>query len=394
MGTRDIWFLHASTFLFFLGMAVVNPIISPFVINLGADPLLVGTVAAVASIVSLMFKPFGGFLGDRGLKFHMMALGSLLGAVGGVLYMISAFSSNLWIFAFGRAVHGFGMALFFPSSLASAIDLAPEGEVGATLGWRGMMFSMGNLVGPGIGGYAAQFFGFNAVFALTVTLSIAAIAFVFAAYRRTGVYVSTGGEGRRGKADYRHLLMPFFVAASLALFFMSFTYGGLMTFLPAFYAKLGFGTGVFGLYASVMGGASLVTRVFGGKEADRRGPLPVVTVGLFMVLLSYVALDGYMQPPMSYISAILLGAGFGFAVPALQVMALARLPQGIRTVGSGIYTMFFDLGYLSGPIILGYVAKVRGYSAVFPILPFILLASLLVAQLPRFLRESKELGGG
>ena len=394
MGTRGIWFLHVSTFLFFLGMAVVNPILSPFVMDLGADPFLVGAVAAIASIVSLIFKPFGGFLGDRGLKFHMMALGSLLGAVGGVLYIVSALSGSLWVFALGRAVHGFGMALFFPSSLASAIDLAPEGEVGATLGWRGMMFSMGNLVGPGIGGYAAQFFGFNAVFALTVVLSTVAVSFVFAAYRRANVHVSRRSVRRRGESDYKHLLMPLFVAASLALFFMSFTYGSLMTFLPAFYAKLGFGTGVFGLYASVMGGASLVTRVFGGKEADRRGPLPVVTVGLLLVLFSYVVLDAYTLPSKAYMSAVLLGAGFGFAVPALQVMALARLPQAIRAVGSGIYTMFFDLGYLSGPIVLGYVAKVKGYSAVFPLLPFILLATLLVAQLPRFLKGREELSGG
>lgn len=394
MGTRDIWFLHVSTFLFFLGMAVVNPILSPFVIDMGATPFLVGVMAAIASILSLIFKPFGGFLGDRGLKFHMMALGSLLGAVAGILYMVSALSGSLWVFALGRAVHGFGMALFFPSSLSTAIDLAPKGEVGATLGWRGMMFSLGNLVGPGIGGYAAQFFGFNAVFLLTVALSSMGIVFVFAAYRRTEIRVDNWGTERHGKANYRHLLMPFFIAASLALFFMSFTYGSLMTFLPAFYAKLGFGTGIFGLYASVMGGASLITRVLGGKEADRHGPLPVVTSGLLLVFFSYAVLDGYIRPPMAYVSAILLGAGFGLAVPALQLMALARLPKRIRTVGSGVYTMFFDLGYLSGPIALGYVAQLRGYSAVFPLLPFILLVSLLMAQLPRFLKGHEELSRG
>lgn len=383
MGKSDIWLLHISTLLFFLGMAVVNPVISPFVIEMGADPFLVGVVAAVASIVSLTFKPLGGYLGDRGMKFHMMAIGSSLGAVGGILYILSGVTGNLWVFAAGRAIHGFGMALFFPSSLSSAIDLAPKGQVGETLGWRGMMFSLGNLVGPGVGGYVAQFFGFNAAFGLTVFLSLTAIAFVFAAYMKGSVRVGVGSGERREKANYHQLLMPFFVAASAALFFMAFSYGGILTFLPAFYKEIGFGTGVFGLYASVMGGASLVTRVFGGKEADRRGPLPVALAGLSLVLVAYTVLVFRKLPPAAYVSAVLLGAGFGFSVPALQVMALAELPKRIRTVGSGVYTMFFDLGYLSGPLFLGYVARLQGYASVFKYLPLLVGASIGVLLLLR-----------
>ncbi|ANF22192.1 MFS transporter [Thermococcus piezophilus] len=394
MGKQDIWFLHASTFFFFLGMAVVNPLISPLAINLGADPFIVGTLAAISSIVALVFKPFGGVLGDRGLRFQVMALGSFFGALAGGFYVTSIFLGSLTIFALGRALHGFAMALFFPSSLSTAIDMAPEGRVGETLGWRGMMFSFGNLMGPALGGFVADLLGFQVAFVLTVILSLLAIGFVLIAHSRIKGEVSLRFHERYDKPSYRALLRPFFVAASLALFFMSLAYGGLNTFLPALYKSLGFGTRVFGIYASIMGGASLLTRVIGGKEADRRGPLPVTAVGLGGVLVAYVILTFYTSPPVSYVSAALLGAGFGLAVPSLQMMALASLPRRIRTFGSGIYTMFFDLGYLTGPIVLGYIAQLKGYAAIFPLLPPIMLLSLLIAQLPRFLRTGEEASGG
>jgi len=65
MDNRDIWFLHLSTFFFFLAFILVAPLISPLAIIFGATPLIVGTIASISSIVSLLLKPLGGFMGDR-----------------------------------------------------------------------------------------------------------------------------------------------------------------------------------------------------------------------------------------------------------------------------------------------------------------------------------------
>ncbi|NJE07835.1 MFS transporter [Thermococcus sp. M39] len=387
---RDIWLLHFSTFFFFLGIALVSPLISPLAILLGATPLIVGSIASISSIVALFLKPFGGLLGDRGWKFQVMMLGSLLGAVAGVLYVLSVYLGNLALFAVGRGIHGFGMALFFPSSLATAIELAPKGRVGETLGWRGMMFSLSNLIGPAVGGFVAEYLGFQVAFTFTIILSLIAVGFVSIAYKADKNKTHQKKTETHEDASYRLLLNPFFVAASLALFLLSLAYSGMFTFLPALYKILGLGTSAFGVYASIMGGFSLLTRVFGGREADKRGPLPVATFGFLLLLLAYVSLSLNPTPPKVYLSAVPLGMGFGFAVPALQMMALAKLPQKIRTFGSSIYTMFFDLGYLSGPLIFGYIAQLEdSYWVVFPILPAVILIAVIILQLPRFLKEKR-----
>ncbi len=341
-------------------------------------------MAGVASIVSLFSKPLGGLIGDRGYRFQAMIAGNLLGMLAGSLYIASALLGNLWIFAFARAIHGFSMGIFFPSSLSTAVDLAPEGRVGETLGWRGMMFSLGNIIGPALGGYLSDIFGFVGAFSFTVAFSLVGTALVVPVWMGGGGVVREK-EVTRGKVSYSELLRAYFVAASLALFFFSFSYAGVITYLPALYKVLEMPQSIFGFYMMVIGIASFIMRVVGGKTADRVGPIPVIRVGMLLVIAGYVVLILYKLPPHSYASAVLIGAGFGLSVPAMQLMALGNLPSKIRTMGSSIYTMFFDLGMLGGQIILGYIAGFRGYVGVFPLLPFIAAASLIIVHAPLLL---------
>ncbi|CAB49137.1 MFS transporter [Pyrococcus abyssi] len=376
---KNLWFLNFSTFFFFLGISILNPLISPYAITLGAKPFLVGVVAGVASGISLFSKLIGGYIGDKGYRFHAMFLGNVLGIFSGLLYIASALSGSIMVFALGRAVHGFAMGIFFPSSLSSAVDLAPKGRVGEALGWRGMMFSLGNIVGPAIGGFISDKFGFGMAFFSSIVFSVLGAIFVLLVWREVGEIKVDKHEEHSG---YRELLKPFFISACLSLFFISMAYSGVVTFLPALYKVSGLGQSVFGLYMMIMGLASFFMRVVGGRSADKLGPIPVIRVGVSGIFLAYLLLLKFKFPPNSYISAAISGAGFGLSLPALQYMALAKLPGKIRTMGSSIYTMFFDLGMLSGQVGLGLVAQVRGYEGVFPVISILPLISIAMAHIP------------
>lgn len=315
--------------------------------------------------------------------------GNVLGMLAGLLYITSALLGNLWIFAFARAIHGFSMGIFFPSSLSTAVDLAPPGRVGETLGWRGMMFSLGNIVGPALGGYLSDLLGFVGAFSFTVLFSLVGLALVVPVWL-DGRKAVPRREERHEDVSYSELLRSYFVAASLALFFFSFSYAGVITYLPALYKVLGMPQSLFGFYMMVIGLASFVMRLVGGRSADRMGPIPVIRAGMLLVIIGYIVLILYRLPPYSYASALLIGAGFGLSVPAMQLMALGNLPQRIRTMGSSVYTMFFDLGMLGGQVTLGYVAQLEGYAGVFPLLPFIAGASLIIVHAPLIIGGRKE----
>lgn len=385
-GIRNIWLLNLSTFFFFLGISLTNPIVPPFAITLGASPFIVGLIAGATSFISLVSKPLGGFIGDKGYRLEMMIAGNLLSLISGILYVTSAYTSNLPLFAFSRALHGFSMGIFFPSSLSTAVDLAPAGRVGETLGWRGMMFSLGNIIGPALGGYLSDYLGFVGAFSFVSLFSIVGAAFVVPVWKEIG-RITDEEVSSESRAGYKALLRVSFVSTSIALLFFSASYSGITTYLPALYKHLGFPQRTFGLYMMVVGASSFATRLVGGRTADRIGPVPVSLGGIAVVITGYLFLNYRILPPDSYVSALLIGAGFGLAVPAMQMMALAPLPGKIRAMGSSIYTMFFDLGMLGGQVTLGYLADLRGYRAVFPILPLLAGMALISVLMPRIRGE-------
>lgn len=384
---KSLWYLNFSTLFFFLGVSILNPLVSPYAITLGATPVIVGIVAGTVSIVSLSSKPLGGYLGDRGFKFHAMFIGNIIGIIAVLLYVLSNILGNIWVFALGRAVHGFAMGIFFPSSLALAVDLAPKGRVGESLGWRGMMFSLGNIVGPGIGGFISDNFGFVSAFIFSGIFSFIGSLFVLIVWREIG---SVKSEKASERGNYRELLRRSFVSASVSLFLISMAYSGVVTYLPALYKVSGFGQSVFGMYMMFVGIASFIMRVFGGKIADIKGPIPVARVGILILGSSYLALAFNQYPPFSFIVGVVSGLGFGLLIPALQYMALANLPGNIRTMGSSIYTMFFDLGMLSGQLAFGVVAEVRGYEGKFPFIALLPFVSLITVHFPLLRREGNE----
>lgn len=378
--TKDIWLLHFATFFFFMGLISINPLISPLAIIFGATPLMVGSLASISSAVSLVFKPISGVIGDKGLKFEVMLLGTFLAALSGITYIASTLMQNITIFAIGRALHGLAMAMFFPASLSTAVDLAPPGRVGETLGWRSTMFGVSQLFGPAFGGFIADMYGFTIAFLLTVVFSLIGLILVFIPYKKDRTIIKKREKGKGFKIG--SLTNMAFLIASIGVFMNAFAYSNVITFLPALYKSIGLGTSAFGVYASVVGGFSIFTRIFGGREADRRGPALVASAGFGLMTGGFILLNSFTAPPLSYLSAVLLGMGLGFVVPALQLLALGNLPKEVRGFGASVYTMFFDLGFMGGPILLGYYIQLKGsYEAVFLILPMISAFALITMQI-------------
>ncbi len=380
---RDVWLLHFAVFFFFMGMVSLNPIISPFAIILGAPPVVIGTLASVSSAVSLLFKPISGLIGDKGFKFELMMVGSFLAIIAGIVYILSSFTGNLLLFAVGRGIHGLGMALFFPPSLTLAVDLAPPGRVGETLGWRSTMFGISQLFGPAFGSFIADLLGFTVAFGLTVLFSSISIFLVVYVYKKEKERVRIHRD-KKTAPRWKSLLVLSFVAASIALLLNALAYSSFLTFLPAVYKETGFGTSAFGVYLSIVGGFSILTRILGGREADKRGAALIASVGFIAISSAYLFLNFFLLPPWAYISAFLLGLGLGFVVPALQLLALGGLPASVRNFGAGIYTMFFDVGFMAGPVILGYYIQLEGdYRVIFPLLPVIVGLALMITLIAK-----------
>lgn len=381
------WLLHLSTLIFFMGGMIVSPIISPYALSLGADAVIIGLLSSTTSAVTILLRPYAGLIVDRGKRFETLILGTTLGCIATLIYFSS---NNIWMFAIGRIFSGLAAAFFMPASISTAIDLSPPDRIGETLGWRSTMFGVSQLLGPGIGGYLADSIGLRNTFIINFFFAFSALMLIYAVSRLTPKEFIKRNEASNGFRDIKKLLKINFIGAMIAVVFHAMAVSAIGTFLPAYYVSIGFGTSIYGLYSSINGGASIITRATSGRIADKHGSITVSSIGAIIMTFGYIVLNISPFPPIAFLAAILIGIGTGLWVPAIQLLALGNLPPEIRGFGSGIYSIAFDAGFLIGPITFGFMIKSFGnYLVILWILPILTFIAFLIIQLINLFMQRK-----
>ncbi|MGQ9759394.1 MAG: MFS transporter [Candidatus Methanomethylicaceae archaeon] len=366
------WRLNIATMLFFTLIQVVVPLVPRYALVIGAQPFMIGLAVSSISITAIVFRPIGGVLSDMWSRRNLMLIGLLLGSCA---YAILFLSKDIITIMMARLLEGIAIASFVPSSIASAIDYAPEGRIGEALGWRSLMIGIGFSVGPALGGLLSELFGYVTTFGITAVLILSLIPLVLPTVGEKHHPVT--GYSFAGLRDGRFLL------ALVSLVIYAVAWMGLLTFLSAYLKLLGYGDIDIGLFASIQAVASLTIRVSAGRASDRN-PRLMTAIGLFLISLSFFVVYLLKVPPNLYVASLIFGIGVGFFVPASQTLALAKTRPNSRGFLSSIYTMGMDVGNLGGPIIFGAVIQTCGsYESAFAIAPVLpLLSALLVLFAP------------
>jgi len=146
--------------------------------------LLMSSFLLAGSVLLLAFtQPLFGRLSDKYGRNRLMTLGmvSLLGFIVSAITVIREPARFLFVVPF-LAVFGLGSFAFAPAALAWLGDLAPSEGRGTTMGVYSFVISLGTIIGPLLGGYLLDRFGFSSLFyaALVILLAALALAVVLA----------------------------------------------------------------------------------------------------------------------------------------------------------------------------------------------------------------------
>lgn len=132
--TRDVALVMTATFFFMTSNMVVTPIIAGYGESLGAAGTLMGTIAGAMSFVSLFCRPIAGNLSDLVSKRLLVASGTLLYIIAGVMYY-AARSTGMLIAA--RMINGLGFACGTVCLATWVSLLLPIRHMGAGMGLYG-----------------------------------------------------------------------------------------------------------------------------------------------------------------------------------------------------------------------------------------------------------------
>ncbi|MEM1546214.1 MAG: MFS transporter [Candidatus Methanomethylicia archaeon] len=341
------WRLNIATILFFTFIQMVIPLIPRYVLMIEASPSMIGIAVSSMSITAISLRPLFGVLSDKWIRSSLMLLGVILASVS---YALLFFSTNIFTIIIARLIEGVAVASFIPSSIASAVDSAPNGKVGETLGWRSLMVGIGFTVGPGLGGVISQFFSYKVTFIIASLLLLLLIPLI-----------QTSNPTRKQlpeEISIRGLSDKYFLTAFFSLIVYAVAWMGLLTFLSAYLKLLGYGDIEIGFFVSLQALSSLILRIIGGKLSDKY-PERTTYLSLLIISLSFFMIYIFITPPHLYLASIVFGVGVGIFIPSAQTLALGRQRSSIGFLTS-IYTMGMDLGNLTGPLLLGLLVEYSG----------------------------------
>jgi len=137
--------------------------------ELEMDTIMLGWVATSYLLAAAVFLlPFGR-LADRNGRKRLFIYGIVLF---GLASLLSASAQNSTILIAARLLNGIGGAMIYATALAILTSSYPKQERGRVLGINVAAVYLGLSLGPTIGGYLTQVFGWQSLFILTSILSL------------------------------------------------------------------------------------------------------------------------------------------------------------------------------------------------------------------------------
>ncbi|WP_076263675.1 MFS transporter [Intrasporangium flavum] len=290
-----------------------------------------------------------------------------------------------------NAVRGVGFAIAVVSGGALTAALLPADRRGEGLALVGLVGGVPSLLALPFGTWAADHWGYGAVFVLTAVVPLVGVASVpglppglgrrpsaKTSSSRSSSLSPTGADPSgvvgvvAGLRD-RRLVRPATVFATSAS-----AAGVLVTYLPlAVGDRAGW---VVPTALLAQPAASTVARWWAGRLGDRVGQARLLVPGVALSAAGMAAIAATGSGVAVVAGAAVFGAGFGVLQNASLALMYARVPTDAYAAVSAIWNGAYDLGMGLGAVAVGALVASTGYGVAFLLVAAAMLPALVLAR--------------
>ncbi len=331
-----------------------------FIASNGGSKSDIGIIMGVFALSSVLCRPWISDMIDRIGRKRSYTIGCTIMSILPLIYLLFRGNlSNFYLFLIlVRILHGVGLAICFTATFTYIADIVPEERLNEGIGMFGVTGLTGLAIGPVIGEIIITEFGFS-VFFLTAT-GMATLGLMI----HLPLSESFVNDSQKSSQSFFTVLAKrkiLFVA--LLAFLFGFGLAATGSFVSPFAKEQGIA--FISLYYISYSSAAVLTRLLGGRLADRVGEDRIIPYALTLTgggLLILMLLGGNS---ILALSGLMSGCGHGFLFPCLNSIAIRNEPIDIRGKIIGVFTGGIDAGAFVGSIILGYIGQWAGFQALF-----------------------------
>jgi len=335
----------------FVIVGLVPTIAQDLSVSLPSAGLLVSLYAAGVAVGAPVLTALTGRMNRKLVLLGLMAL-----FIAGNLLAWQAPGYGSLITA--RILTGLAHGVFFSIGSTIATSLVSKDKEASAIAIMFTGLTVALVTGVPLGTWIGQNFGWRATFLVVSALGALALigsALLVPSNLKQSV-PATLGQQFKVLTHPRLLLVYLITILGYGGTFTAFTY-----LAPILQDVSGFGNNAVSLIMLVYGVSVAVGNIYGGKLADRMGPIRALTLifsGLVAILLVLTLSSTH---PVAAVLTVLIWGAFAFGnVPGLQVYVVQQaerfVPEAVD-VASGLNIAAFNIGIALGSVVGGYVVE-------------------------------------
>lgn len=377
--TRSYIYMCLANFLTAFSFFLLVPTLPFYLVdNFGLEPDIVGLVLSCYVLAVLCIRPFAGFVADVFPRKKVYLISYVLFALSFVGYLFVY--SEILFFILLRVVHGFAFGALNTTGNTLVIDIMPSSRRGEGLGYFGVTNNLAMAFGPMTGLFLIEGGSYNQLF--FAALLTACIGLLFASIVKVKWRQPVEKIGKVFSID-RFILLEG-IPASLAFFMLAIPYGMTSSYIAIYAAEVGITEGV-GIFFTVQGAGLIVSRLISGKRVDKGYITQTISRGIVIaffgvigeaLLASVCGFNFTAGFALYFLSAFLIGYGFGTIFPAFNTLFINMAPHSRRATANATYLTGWDVGIGAG-MLLGGALSVNGYSGSFTFSAILVFAALI-----------------
>ncbi|MDB5790998.1 MAG: hypothetical protein JWQ80_1022 [Massilia sp.] len=374
-----LWALTLSAFAIGTTEFVIVGLIPIVAASLGVSVPSAGLLVSVYALGVAVGAPVLTALTARVPRKRLLIGLMLLFTVGNLVASVAPGYASLMA---ARVLTGLAHGVFFSIGSTIATSLVPKAQAARAIALMFTGLTVALVTGVPLGTWIGQQFGWQSTFLAVALLGVVAMIgswlLVPAAIGGSKPARLAGQFAVLGKP--RLLLIYAITTLGYGGSFIAFTY-----LAPILQDVAGFAPSSVSLVMLVYGVSVAAGNIWGGRLADRHGPVRALQV-VFGLLAAVLALLSFTAPhPVLVVATVLAWGAVAFGnVPALQLYVVQRAERdapGALDMASGLNIAAFNLGIALGAWGGGLVLEHLGLMATPPIGAVIVLGALALSTL-------------
>ncbi len=356
---KKIIILMINMFIAIGSFGIIIPILPAYLASINQGGTAAGLMIAIFAGAQLIFSPIAGKWTDQFGRRKMI----IYGLVGLTLSMFIFYAVNsIWLLYASRIIGGIGAALLIPAIFAYVADITTFDQRAKGNSLVSAAMSLGIVVGPGIGGFLADF-GLKFPFLISALVSLSAVVFSIFVLKESETAQVTQSMDAKTETMLRKIALsvkkPYFIPLIITLV-MSF---GLMAY-----------ESVIGLYldnqfnstpkdiavmVTATGIVSVIVQLFVvDRIVQRYGEVNVLNIFISVAAIGFLLSLFASSYLIFFLISLIIFLSTSILRPVLNTL-ISKMAGNEQGFAMGMNNAYMSIGNVLGPTLAGLMYDVH-----------------------------------